>query len=120
MTAAARRTAAEYLFTALCFVAAYGQAPLYYSNQNQYFLHGVAEAGVGQLRDDWLAQTLDPTPLFSALVCFTVKWLHPSVFHVYHAMLLGVYAISMLAIFDALGGEAGAARAAAVRGRFVA
>ena len=34
------------------FAAAYGQAPLYYSNQNQYFLHGLAEAGEGLLAED--------------------------------------------------------------------
>lgn len=49
---------------------AYGQSPLYTSNQNQYFLHGLAQAGVGQLQADWLAGTRDPTPLFSLLVRF--------------------------------------------------
>jgi hypothetical protein len=47
---------------------AYGQSPLYTSNQNQYFLHGLAQAGVGQLQADWLAGTRDPTPLFTLLV----------------------------------------------------
>src|SRR5205823_14298714 len=45
---------------AVAFAAAYGQAPLYYSNQNQYFLHGLAAAGEGYLSEDWLARTLDP------------------------------------------------------------
>jgi hypothetical protein len=38
----------------------------YYSNQNQYFLHGLARAGYGNLNEDWLANTTDPTPVFSA------------------------------------------------------
>src|SRR5438105_2669284 len=65
------------LVIAAAFVAAYGQAPLYYSNQNQYFLHGLAQAGHGFLGDDWLARSLDPTPVFTALVAFTAAYLHP-------------------------------------------
>ncbi len=48
------------------FALAYTQPPLYYSNQNQYFLHGAARAGRGDLRaSDWLSATADPTPVFS-------------------------------------------------------
>jgi len=110
MTAAspARRAAlAAVLFLAgsAVFAAAYGLAPLYYSNQNQYFLHGLAAAGHGQLAEDWLANTADPTPAFSALVALTARYLHPWAFHVYHALLLGVYAAAMLGLFFALAGE---------------
>src|SRR3977135_1083966 len=83
-----RKTGLFLLGTAL-FAAAYCQAPLYYSNQNQYFLHGLANAGQGLLREDWLANTGDPTPVFSALVAFTAQTLHPWAFHVYYALLLG-------------------------------
>ena len=55
-----------FLLVACVFSLAYGQAPLYYSNQNQYFLHGLAQAGVGHLHEDWLANTVDPTPV---LIC---------------------------------------------------
>jgi len=87
------------------FAAAYCQAPLYYSNQNQYFLHGLAEAGEGQLREDWLANTRDLTPAFSALVAFTVTYLHPWAFHFYYALLQGVYTAAMLGLFATLVGE---------------
>ena len=50
------------------FALAHTQAPLFYSNQNQYLLHGFALAGYGRLADDWLANTHDPTPAFSGLV----------------------------------------------------
>ena len=53
---------------ALVFALAYTQPALYYSNQNQYYLHGAALAGVGDLANDWLANTRDPAPLFTALV----------------------------------------------------
>src|SRR5580704_7472678 len=56
------------LIWAVISAAAFGLAPLYYSNQNQYFLHGLAAAGRGDLATDWLANTRDPTPPFSAAV----------------------------------------------------
>jgi hypothetical protein len=93
----------------LTFGLAYTQAPLYYSNQNQYFLHGLAWAAHGQLKDDWLAKTADPTPVFSAIVCATSRHLHENVFYLYYFLILGLYARSMLGIFDYLTeGKAGA------------
>ena len=50
------------------FAVAHTQSPLFFSNQNQYLLHGLADSGYGQLSHDWLANTKDPTPLFSAMV----------------------------------------------------
>src|SRR5262249_54093375 len=74
-----------FLGAALAFGLACGQAPLYYSNQNQYFLHGLAAAGQGHLGKDWLAhETLDPTPVFSGLVFLTVRFLHEYAFHLYY------------------------------------
>jgi hypothetical protein len=96
---------ALFLIVAVLFAAAYGQAPLYYSNQNQYFVHGLALAGDGLLHEDWLANTKDPTPLFSGLVAFTATFLHPWAFHVYYALLMGVYAVSLLGIFKGVVGE---------------
>jgi len=69
----------------------FGLAPLYTSNQNQYFLHGLARAGVGFLRHDWLTNTADPTPVFSALVELTARYLHEGLFFVYFLLLAGVY-----------------------------
>jgi hypothetical protein len=87
------------------FAIAYCQAPLYYSNQNQYFLHGLADGGFGSLRNDWLANTRDSTPLFSALVDYTVRYLHPWAFYVEYGMLLAVYAAALLGLFTLLVGE---------------
>lgn len=96
--------ALPFLLGATFFSLAYGQAPLYYSNQNQYFLHGFALAGQGFLADDWLANTADPTPIFSFLVAATLR-LHPWLFHVCYALLMGVYFASLVAIFLFLAGE---------------
>lgn len=86
----------------LIFSIAYAQSPLYTSNQNQYFLHGLARAGFGSLHRDWLANTLDPTPVFSALVAFTYRFTHlETLFYAYYALLMGVYAFSLLGIVEA-------------------
>jgi hypothetical protein len=58
----------EGVLLAVAFAVAHTQSPLYYSNQNQYLLHGAALAGHGHLEHDWLANTADPTPLFSLVV----------------------------------------------------
>jgi hypothetical protein len=98
------------LLLAAAFVASYGQAPLYYSNQNQYFLHGLAQAGEGLLREDWLAKSLDPTPVFSTLVAGTDRFLHPWVFCFYLALLQGAYAAALLGLFVQIAGRDVAAR----------
>lgn len=95
---------------AAAFVAAYGQAPLYYSNQNQYFLHGLTQEGDGLLREDWLATTRDPTPVFSALVAGTARYLHPWAFYAYLALFQGTYALALLGLFISLAGKELAAR----------
>lgn len=100
-----QRPAYLFLFGALVFALVYGQAPLYYSNQNQYFLHGLADAGHGFLADDWLAGTADPTPVFTLLVSATARFLHPWFFHLYYAVLLGIYLASMVLIFAYLARE---------------
>src|SRR5207248_2871164 len=122
MTPAPRRiilVAALFLLGA-AFAAAYCQAPLYYSNQNQYFLHGLAEAGAGLLPEDWLANTRDPTPIFSALVALTARYLHPWAFYLDYALLLGAYAAAMLGLFAAAAGQAAATRWPAFVALFVA
>ncbi len=88
----------------LLFGLAYTQPRLYYSNQNQYFLHGLAQGGLGFLKDDWLANTADPTPLFSILVAFTYRCLHESFFYIYYIFILSVYFHALLDIFEHLSG----------------
>jgi hypothetical protein len=85
------------------FALAYNQAPLYTSNQNQYFLHGYAQAEVGNLKEDWLANTADPTPVFSFLVAATLRVFHSEApFFIYYALLMGVYFWSLFGIADHL------------------
>ena len=89
------------LFWAVAFAAAYGQAPLYYSNQNQYFQHGLAAAGRGDLAHDWLTTTRDPTPVFSAAVAWIYSSAGEWAFYAACAVLMGVYFISIVTLIDA-------------------
>ena len=61
------------LVCAVLFAVAHTQSPLYYSNQNQYFLKGVANGTDTPLSHDWLVTTADPVPAFSAFVAFCVR-----------------------------------------------
>lgn len=90
------RRGLERLAWTTAFALAYAQSPLYTSNQNQYFLHGLARAGYGFLRDDWLANTADPTPIFSWMVGALAPW--PWGFYLVYAALMGVYLFSLLSI----------------------
>lgn len=83
------------------FTLAYAQSPLFTSNQNQYFLHGLAEAGYGYLSQDWLVNTIDPTPIFSGLVYLTyrlIPW--QPVFYLYCGILAGIYLYSLYGILS--------------------
>ncbi len=87
------------------FTLAYAQSPLYTSNQNQYFLHGLANAGFGHLSEDWLANTLDPTPVFSKLI--EISWrvlLWQPIFYVYFGILAGIFLFSLLGIANLIWG----------------
>ncbi len=88
------------LFAAVAFVVAYTQSPLGFSNQNQYLLHAEALRPGSQLAEDWLAQTSDPTPLFTAWVAFT-RFEIPSlsIFASYAAIML-LYVVSLASILD--------------------
>lgn len=83
----------------ILFCMSYSQAPLFYSNQNQYFLHGFTKAKLGYLENDWLGNTTDPTPLFSQLVSITIRWLDKNIFYFYYAFLQGFFLFSAWIIF---------------------
>jgi hypothetical protein len=101
---AARWRMLRFLFWSLLFGIAYTQPRLYYSNQNQYFLHGLARGGLGFLKDDWLAKTADPTPVFSTLIALTYRYLNESFFYLYYILILGVYFYALLGIYEHLSG----------------
>jgi hypothetical protein len=89
------------IFTTL-FALAYSQSPLYTSNQYQYFLHGLARAGFGTLSEDWLAKTIDPTPVFSLIVTVTTRVHAEAMFYIYYALLMGVYLFSLTGIVETI------------------
>lgn len=88
----------------MAFALAYTQAPDFWSNQHQYFLHGLAAAGVGDLRHDWLANTADPTPVFSGAVALIAHVLPLASFRLAYLVLLGVYFRACTRLLDAIAG----------------
>ena len=84
-----------FLLLSMGFGIAFTQWPLYSENQNTKFLHGLAAAGMGSLQNDWLANTVDPLPVFSTLVFLTSRFATPRLFYLYHALLLGLYLYSL-------------------------
>lgn len=97
------KSALAFLAWSLVFALIYAQSPLYTSNQHTYFLHGLAQAGFGELGRDWMAQRQELMPVFSALVFLTEKIFHsqaPS--YGYYALLMGVYLFSVFGVMDLL------------------
>ncbi len=94
-----RKTALFLLLTTL-FALAYAQSPLYTSNQYQYFLHGLARCGVGTLAEDWLANTADPTPVFSWLVELTCRLNALPLIYLYYGLLMGIYLFALIGIAE--------------------
>jgi hypothetical protein len=82
----------------LAFEVAYGQAPLYTGNQHTYLLHGLAQAGVGLLRYDWQANTVDPAPATSALVALSAALGSQWLILAFHALLVGAYGVALVGI----------------------
>lgn len=93
-----------WLALSLIFSLAYTQSPLYNDNQNTKFLHGLAMGGLGLLKEDWMANTTDPLPVFSLMVSVTYAFLSQRLFYVYFALLMGIYAYSMMGIASTLHG----------------
>jgi hypothetical protein len=83
----------------ILFGIIYAQSPVFTSNQNQYFLHGLAAAGYGKLNTDWLANTIDPTPLFSFLIRVTYQITQNELlFYLYYILLMAVYLFSLVGV----------------------
>ena len=92
-----------FFLVSILVVLIYTQSPLYSSNQNQYFLHGMAQAGLGSLNEDWLANTNDPTPLFTQMVRWTfLIFRSPFWFYIFYAFLMGLYFWCLFGIVDNL------------------
>ncbi|MEE9302142.1 MAG: DUF6798 domain-containing protein [Thiotrichaceae bacterium] len=86
------------LLLMLVFAISFTQWPLYSSGQNGYFLHGLANAGVGFLNMDWLSQTADTAPVFSVLVNVTIQFLDENTFYFFYITIIAIYCYSLLGI----------------------
>jgi hypothetical protein len=91
-------SSSAFLLFASIFAISYTQSPLYSSNQNTYFLHGLANGGFGNLSHDWMGNTTDPFPAFSFLVALTYSDLPAFSFYIYYAVILGIFIYSIMGI----------------------
>ena len=85
---------------AIAVGTSYALLPLYSSNQNHHFLIGLARAGDGWLRDDWMAHTVDPFPVFTTLVDAVHRRGADGLFYVIYYVLFGAYAFGLLGIVE--------------------
>ena len=69
----------------------FGIVPLFSSNQNHHFLIGLARAGDGWLAGDWLSHTVDPFPIFSALVEIAHRTVGDGIHYFLYYALFGLY-----------------------------
>jgi len=70
----------------------------YHSNQNTYFLHGLAGADLGGLPVDPIVNSADPTPLFSQLVRLIAESGQLWLFSALHLVTLAVLVMSLLSV----------------------
>lgn len=89
---------AALLGACLLFAGAFYQAPLFSSNQNTYFLNGLAHAGYGNLTSDWLALQTDHIPVFSLMVSLVHAHGGDWLFYILFVGLATTYAVSLSAI----------------------
>jgi hypothetical protein len=85
---------------ALCAVVlalGYRQQPVFFGNQHTYLLHALKDQ-LGGLRHDWLANTRDPQPVFSALMGWTYRCFGPAGLYTWMGGLIAVYAGSLWSI----------------------
>ncbi len=94
----------RFLLVTVVFGVAYSQFSLYFLAQNEYFFYGLARAGYGFIRSDWLYQSSDSWPLFSLLIEFTHRYLDLRLVYVYYIIVLGIYAYALLGIASTLFG----------------
>lgn len=83
---------------AIFFIASIGISPLYTSNQNTKFLHGLAKAFPDHLGNDWTSRTVDGLPVFSYFVFFIARYFDPFCYYIIEALLLGILFLSLLSI----------------------
>lgn len=84
------------LLLSLLFAGAYGQWPLYASNQNTYFLKGIALAEGGPLQRDWLVDSANHIPAFTSIVYGGIRWMPAESFYLIHGLVVAVYAYCLL------------------------
>lgn len=85
----------------LAVVAVSGYTAPFSSNQNTYFLHGLAAAGYGELARDWMTAHADTFPLFTHLITAMYWFGRPvgdALAFVFYVLSCGVYVLAIYLI----------------------
>lgn len=101
-TAAQRLNRWILVAAAVLLIAAIKTPPLYHSNQNTKFLHGLAQAFPDLLGGDWTASTRDGLPVFSGFVYVVAKYGSTLMFYAAEAALLATLAVALVAVAAAI------------------
>ena len=92
------------------FACVFYQLPLFSVNQHTYFLHGLAQAGYGQLAGDWLSHQADHIPMFSWLVQLIYRAGGDWMFYLLFGLLAALYAASLARIASSVSGTPSASQ----------
>jgi hypothetical protein len=88
---------------AAIFAFTVAQDPLYTANQNTKYLHGAAAERYGDLARDWMANTVDPLPVFTWLVRALFHLGVPELSYGIFALLAGCCAWWLTSVVTAAG-----------------
>jgi len=100
----ALKTLSGWLLLGILYSIDLVQHPLYTENQNTKFLHAAATTGQGFLEHDWMANTIDPLPLFSFLAESLYRAGAIELVYILFALLAAVFLYAMTGIADHLFG----------------
>ena len=95
-----RLTMTQALLLCIAFAVSVTLPPLYLGHY--YLIFGLAREGFGFLAHDWIANTIDPFPIFSTIVSLTYRLADPILFYGYTTILLGIYLMSLCGIVHSL------------------
>ncbi|QKQ27832.1 hypothetical protein [Candidatus Reidiella endopervernicosa] len=90
------------LIAALLFALSFTYKPLYTDNQNTKFLIAAGQTNHGQLSQDWLANSIDPLPIFTAIIRAFYELNTIELSYAAFLLLLLLYFLSLNAIAEKL------------------
>ncbi len=85
-----------FLLATILFIGAYGQLPIFSSNQYTYLLPGVALSETSNLDNDWLVNCTNPIPVFTIYTFLIIKLFSLNYFYFVHSIFIGIFFLSLI------------------------